>query len=125
MNITGLLRKFFIWRVRHIPPRQFLLVMSFVVGIFSGVAAVLLKTTIYYTRNFLTRGFDIESSSFWYLVFPFLGIILTALFVKFVVRDNISHGVSRILFAISKKGSIIKLVRLLKINGITKCLRNN
>ena len=108
MNITGLLKKIFIWRARHIPPQQFLLVMSFVVGVFSGLAAVLLKTTIHYTRNFLTRGFDIESSSLWYLVFPFLGIILTALFVKFVVRDNISHGVSRILFAISKKSSIIK-----------------
>ena len=100
--------RFLIWRVKHINHRQFIYILSFIVGIVSGLAAVLLKNTIHYTHILLTRGFDVESESYLYLAYPLFGIIITVLFVRYIVKDNIGHGVARILYAISKKNSILK-----------------
>ena len=68
----------------------------------------LMKNTIHYTHHFLTKQFHIENANYLYLAYPFFGIILTVLLVRFFVKDNIGHGVSRILFAISQKSSKIK-----------------
>ncbi|UCG27111.1 MAG: chloride channel protein [Bacteroidales bacterium] len=108
MKRRNLLARFLVWRVKHINHRQFIYLLSFIVGIISGLAAILLKNTIHYTHLFLTRGFDIDSASYLYLAYPLFGIFLTVLFVRYIVKDNISHGVARILYAISKKNSILK-----------------
>lgn len=108
MQTRGILKRIFVWRARHIPPRQFLLITSLVVGVLSGLAAVLLKTSIHYLLQLLNTSVEINKSSLLYFALPLLGIILTALFVRFFVKDNISHGVTRILFAISKKNSLLK-----------------
>ena len=81
--------------------------MSFVIGLLSGLAAVLLKNTVHYTHHLITHGFDFAQGNYLYLVLPVAGIGLTVLFSKYVIRDNISHGVSRILYAISKKNGKI------------------
>ncbi len=98
-----------VWRGKHIKERQFILLLSFVVGILSGLAAVLLKSTIHYTHHFLNEKMAIGSSNYLYLALPAIGIIITVLWVKFFVKDNIGHGISRIMFAMSKKNGIIKL----------------
>ncbi|MFO7573597.1 MAG: chloride channel protein [Bacteroidales bacterium] len=80
-----------------------------VVGLVSALAAVILKNTIHFMHKLLTSGFVKENSeSYLLLAYPLIGIILTWLFVKYVVRDDISHGVSRILKSISKGNSVIK-----------------
>jgi CIC family chloride channel protein len=104
-SITG---KLYVWRLRHIKRRQFVLILSVLVGIGSGLAAVALKNTLYYTNYFLTNGFSYHGIYYLYLAFPVIGIILTLLFIKFNVKDNISHGVSKVLYAISKSNSYIK-----------------
>jgi len=81
--------------------------LSFVIGLLSGLAAVLLKNTVHYTHHLITHGFDFAQGNYLYLVLPVAGIGLTVLFSKYVIRDNISHGVSRILYAISKKNGKI------------------
>jgi len=83
--------------------RRLILILSVVIGILSGLAAVLLKNTVHYTNHLITKGFDFGEGNFLYLGLPLIGIGLTVLFATFVVKDNIGHGVSRILFAISKK----------------------
>ena len=108
MEKKSLLARFLIWRIKHINQRQLIYILSFVVGIISGLAAVLLKNTIHYTHVMLTRGFDVETGSYLYLAYPLFGILITVFFVRYVVKDNISHGVARILYAISKKNSILK-----------------
>ena len=82
--------------------------LSFVVGFLSAIAAAFLKNTIHFTHTLMTEGFSAMRGTYLYLAFPLLGITLTALFVKYVVKDNISHGVSRILYAISKKKGYLK-----------------
>jgi CIC family chloride channel protein len=104
-SFTG---RLFAWRLRHIPHREFVLLLSIVVGIGSGLAAVVLKNTLYYTNYFLTNGFSYHGIYYLYLAFPVIGIILTLLFIRFVVKDNISHGVSKILYAISKNSGQIR-----------------
>jgi len=108
MNISKLLDKFIIWRVKHINQQQFVIFLSFIIGILSGLAAVLLKNFIHFTSHFLTNNLGNYLHNYRYFIFPIIGIIITVLFVKFFVKDNIGHGVSRILYAISKKNSKIK-----------------
>ncbi|WP_321516931.1 chloride channel protein [Marinifilum fragile] len=108
MKNKSLLSRFLIWRVKNIKERQFVLILSFLVGVVSGLAALVLKNTIHFTHHFLTHRLHVESANLLYLAYPAVGIFLTVLFVKFFVKDNIGHGVSRILYAISKKNSLIK-----------------
>lgn len=102
------IEKIILWQNRKGRQRQFLLVLSFFVGLLSGIAAVILKNTVYYTHYFITNGFHFEEENYLYLAFPMTGILLTVLFVKYLVKDNIGHGVSRILYAISKKSGRIE-----------------
>lgn len=104
----SIIGKLLVWRLRHIKQSQFVLILSVLVGIGSGLAAVTLKNTLYYTNYFLTNGFSYHGIYYLYLAFPVVGIILTILFVRYVVKDNISHGVSKVLYAISKNSSQIK-----------------
>lgn len=108
MKNRSILTSFLVWRVKNIKERQFVLILSFIVGILSGLAAITLKNTIHYTNYFLTHRMNVDSGNLIYLAYPMIGIFLTVLFVRYFVRDNIGHGVSRILYAISKKNSHIK-----------------
>ena len=96
------------WRKEHVPNKQFTLALSLAVGFFAAVAAYVLHWLIDEIQLLLTAGFDNRTFNWLYLVFPVVGIFLTSLFVRYVVRDNISHGITRILYAISRKQSRLK-----------------
>ncbi len=102
------IQKLIDWRKRHVSDRQFTLVLSFLVGFFAAVVAFVLHKMINLIEDLLTDGFTASSFNWLYLVFPVIGIFLTSLFVRYVVRDNISHGITRILYAISSKQSRLK-----------------
>ena len=104
----AVLQKLVEWRGRHISDRQFTLLLSFVVGFLAAVAAYVLHWIISEIQLLLTAGFDITSFNWMYLVLPVVGIYLTSLFVRYIVRDDIGHGITRILYAISSKKSRIK-----------------
>ena len=93
---------------KHLTDRQMLLILAFIIGILASFAAYILHTLIHQIQAILTEGFEINSFNWLYLVFPVIGIYLTSLFVRYVVRDNISHGITRILYAISSKRSHLK-----------------
>lgn len=88
--------------------KRLVLVLSLIIGLVSGLAAVILKNTVFFTHNLITHGFDFDDSNYLYLAFPFIGITLTVIFATYVVRDDIGHGVSRILYAISRNQGRIK-----------------
>jgi len=96
------------WRERHVNEKQLVLILSFFVGVFASLAAVLLKTFIHLIQQFVENHLIADGHTWWYLITPFIGITLAALFVKYVVRDDISHGITKILYAISQRKSIIK-----------------
>lgn len=93
---------------KHLTDRQMLLILAFIIGILASFAAYILHTLIHQIQAILTEGFEINSFNWLYLVFPVIGIYLTSLFVRYVVRDNISHGITQILYAISSKRSHLK-----------------
>jgi len=97
------------WRYLHIKERHFILILSFVIGIFTSIAAFLLKSTIHIIQHLLTENFNKDNVNYWYLVFPAIGILIASLFVRYIVKDDISHGITRILYAISQRKSILKL----------------
>jgi CIC family chloride channel protein len=108
MKFSIILRRFLKWRVENVDHRRFLYLLSFVVGLLSALAAVLLKNSIHYLADFLSNWFDKGSGNYLYLATPLIGITLAFLFVKYIVKDKIGHGISRILYAISRKNSKIK-----------------
>ncbi len=105
---TSWLQQLIQWREKHLTTRQFMVILSFMVGMFAALAALLLHSLISWIEQMLTSGFNFESYNWLYLVFPIVGVYLTSLFVKYVVKDDISHGITRILYAISRKKSRIK-----------------
>ena len=96
------------WRVEHVSDRMFLLVLALFVGLFSALAAFVLHGMINQIVALLTGQFSVTSYNWLYLVYPVIGIYLTSLFVRHIVKDNISHGITRILYAISSKKSRLK-----------------
>lgn len=105
---SHLIRRFTRWRIINVDQRRFLYLMAFVVGLLSALAAVILKNTIHYIEIFVIRLSEGGVTQLLYFAWPLAGILLTVIFVRYVVRDKISHGVSRILYAISKRNSRIK-----------------
>ena len=104
----SLFQRLLAWRGKNIKDKHFVLILSFVVGILTALAASLLKFLIEYIKHFLTENFDSTGVNWLYLVYPVIGILLTGLFIRNVVRDDISHGVTKILYAISRRQSRIK-----------------
>ena len=96
------------WGNAHLARRQMTLILSFIIGFFASVAAYTLHWIISEIQYLLTAGFSYTSYNWLYLVLPVMGIYLTSLFVKYVVKDNISHGITRVLYAISTKQSHLK-----------------
>mgnify|MGYP001540668411 CR=1 FL=1 len=100
--------RFLLWRDKHIKEKHFILIVSFLVGICTAAAAIVLKSIIHFIQHLLTGNFNQDGANYLYLLYPVIGILLAGLFVKYIVRDDISHGVTKILYAISQRKSRIK-----------------
>ena len=107
-RFTAAWMKFVIWREHHIKERTFVILLSLLIGILCGFAAQLLKYLIHHISHFLTYRFSATEANWLYLVYPVVGILITVLFVKYVIKENISHGVTKVLYAISRRKSRLK-----------------
>ncbi|MBR3286541.1 MAG: chloride channel protein [Bacteroidales bacterium] len=96
------------WRAKHIKENTFILILSFIVGLLTASAALLLKTLIRLVQQLLTSTFATAQVNYLYLVYPAIGLVLTSLFVKYIVRDDIEHGVTKVLYAISQRKGRLK-----------------
>lgn len=104
IDILAPLRHF----LNRLPERDVMIILALFVGVSCGLAAVTLKLAILYIHHGLTSWFDGHLYNFLYLVYPGIGMLLAMLFVKYVVKDNIGHGVTKVLLAVSKNESKIK-----------------
>ncbi|HKI87519.1 MAG TPA: chloride channel protein, partial [Draconibacterium sp.] len=107
-NSKRSLNRLVAWRIANMSDRNFIYLLSLIIGLLSGLGALLLKNLIHFVAEKLTHWFAVDGASYLYLVYPLVGIFLTVLFVRFVIKDDISHGVSKILYSISRKSSRIK-----------------
>lgn len=99
---------FFRWKDKNLRYRRYVILLSLLIGLAGGLAAVLLKNLVHYTHEILMERVEADALNILYFALPFIGIVLTVLFIKYFVKDDISHGVSRILFAISSRNGILK-----------------
>ncbi|MGL5894378.1 MAG: chloride channel protein [Bacteroidales bacterium] len=100
--------KMLFWRQQKISEKNFLLIVSFLIGLATAFAGVVLKSIIHFIHGLLTRDFNLDGANYLYLIYPVIGIFLAGLFVRVVIRDDISHGVTRILYAIARRNNRIK-----------------
>ncbi len=102
-------QKFILWREHHVKEKNFVIFLSFVVGIFGGLAAMVLKWLIHTIGGFVLSLANAGSGIHWvYILCPAIGVVIVALYVRYIVKDDISHGVTRVLYAISQKKSRLK-----------------
>ena len=104
----GFFSRFDVWRQKHVSDRELVLVLAFAIGFLASLAAYILHIIIGQIEELVTSGFHVMTINWLYLLYPVIGIWLTSLFVKYIVRDNISHGITRVLYAISTKQSRLK-----------------
>src|SRR5512145_2905397 len=108
MSISKQAEKFINWLSVRLNHRQKMYVFSFLTGIVSGLAAVLLKNAVHFTHQFVIKQGGLFQINFLYLAFPMLGILLTILYVRFFVKDEMGHGITKVLYSLSKKGGYMK-----------------
>lgn len=97
----------FLRLTRRLSNRQMMMLLAVVVGVLAGVGTYLFEILLYAIKNGLTNWFPVDSAHFLFLIYPAVGIILATLFVKYIVCDNISEGVTRVLYAMSSRNSRI------------------
>ena len=107
MNDKGLFYRFLLWLKKHVKEENIILIISLLIGICTATAGILLKQLIHLIQKLLSVNAQL-GINYWLLIFPALGILLTGLFVKYIVRDDISHGITKVLYAISQRKSRIK-----------------
>lgn len=102
------LSKFLVWRRQHISDKQFVMILSIVVGITSGFAAVLIKNAVHLIKSLVTSGFVEQYHNYLYVVLPAVGILIAILFMQFILRQGVGHGIPIVLASISKTEGRIK-----------------
>jgi len=107
-NPTSILGKFLIWRVKHISNRRFIYFLSVVIGIASGLGAVVLKNTTHLIQNMLHGELIKDYHSYFYFIFPTIGILLTVIIIKFIIQNPVGHGIPSTLYAISKRKGVMR-----------------
>ncbi|EIM77686.1 cl- channel voltage-gated family protein [Nitritalea halalkaliphila LW7] len=112
MAAQTLLSKLLIWRLRHLSTKNFVLLLSAVIGIISGLAAVFLKWAVHAIQHFLTQDFNAAYANFFYIIYPLIGISLAYIVGNYLLRDVGGHGIPDVLYAISKQNSLIPRVKM-------------
>ncbi|MBR2962297.1 MAG: chloride channel protein, partial [Alistipes sp.] len=92
---------------KRLSERQMLAILAVVVGLLAGLGTYLFELLLHLIKSCLVNWFDTDTFHILYLIYPVIGIILATLFVKYIVKDNISEGVTRVLYAMSRRGSRI------------------
>ena len=86
--------------------------MAGIIGLIAGLAAVTLKSTVHALQNVLERNIDITGFNYLYLGYPLVGILLTAIIARFLFKEKLGHGITHILYAISKNSSILRKTQM-------------
>lgn len=100
--------KILIMREKYIKEKTLVILLSLLIGILAGIAAMILKWLIHFISGSLTVFVNVDEGNYLYIIYPCIGILLACWYVRYVVKDNISHGVTRVLYSISQNKSRLK-----------------
>lgn len=108
----SLLGKFLVWRARHIPQRQFILLLSILIGFLTGLVSVFLKNSTHYIQEQVQHGYFTKYFNLYYFLFPIIGVMITVFIKKYIVKDRVKEPIPSTLFAISRKNGFIPFKRM-------------
>ncbi|MFH2141237.1 MAG: chloride channel protein [Bacteroidota bacterium] len=108
MQKRSVLKRFLIWRIKNITNSQFMIFLSIIVGLCAGIAAFFIKKSVFLIQLLLTNGFDQSYGNYLYFIYPSIGILLVILFIKYLLKRPVNHGIPSVLYAISKSNGIIR-----------------
>lgn len=97
----------FLQTTRRLSTRQVLMLLAIIVGILAGLGTYIFEILLHTIKDLLIQWAPVDKAHYFFLIYPAIGIILATLFVKYIVKDNISEGVTRVLYAMSSRGSHI------------------
>jgi len=103
-----LLTHFLIWRIKHISNRQFVLLLSIVIGLLAGMGAVILKNLTHLIQHLLEGNLVQYYHTAFYFIFPIIGLTLAYLAMRYIIRNKVSHGIPSTLYAISKRKGFMR-----------------
>jgi chloride channel protein, CIC family len=101
------LTRFLIWKYKHISDRQFIYILSVVIGLLAGLGAVSLKNLTHYIQQLLEGELIKEIHQVFYFIFPIIGLLLGFLIIKYIINKKVGHGIPSTLYAISKQKGIM------------------
>ena len=113
MPQVKVLTRFLIWKYKHISERNFVYLLSILVGLLAGLVTVTLKNFTYFIQSLLEGKFIKDYQTTLYFIFPIIGLLLVFIFQKYILKKEISHGITSTLFAISKRNGIIERYKIL------------
>lgn len=100
--IIPLIRKVHTFRMKYISPKNFIMILSVIIGITVGIAAVIIKYAVHYTQNFVEHIVNRFEIGYLYFLMPLIGIGLAVLFIKKILKRRVGHGIPSVLYALSK-----------------------
>ncbi len=107
MKFKRVLLKLYKWRIKYVTDRQFIMVLSAFVGLLAGLGAVTIKNLVHLIKTSLDSQLIHTGSFYFYLGLPLLGLMLVAVFVKYILRKKVDHGIPTVLYSISKRNGKI------------------
>lgn len=108
LKIKSVFKQFLVWRLKHIPNKQFIYLVSMIVGVLAGICAVTLKNFTHFIQLFLEGKLIEDYHTAFYFIFPILGLVLVFLFINYIIKHKISQGIPATLYAISKNKGLMK-----------------
>lgn len=108
MKANTLLRRFLIWRVRHVSHKQFIMILAVIIGLSVGFSAVIIKNSVHLIQSLLNNHISVNYHHYLYFVYPGIGIFITVIFINYILKQTVGHGIPSVLYAISKNNGIIK-----------------
>ncbi len=104
--------KLFKWRLRHLSDMQFLFILSAIVGVLAGIVAFIIKRSVRFIELTLKGGFFEDTRNILYIVFPTIGVFLTLIFIKYIIKRKVEHGIPSVLYSISQTHGFMKMHNL-------------
>ncbi|MBT8376086.1 MAG: chloride channel protein [Bacteroidia bacterium] len=108
MTVKEFLRNLLVWRYKHISEKNFVFLLSMLIGLLAGLVSVIIKNITFAIQYFLEQGIVFSNKQL-YFILPVIGIALVYLCVKYIFKNPIEHAIPTILYSLSKKDGLLKL----------------
>ncbi len=108
MRKVSVLKRFLIWRIKHMSQRNFIMILSVVIGVLAGLGAVIIKNGVHLIKSLLTSNSVVDYQNYLFFGLPSIGILIAVIYVRFIIRQHVGHGIPSVLFAISRSHGVIR-----------------